>query len=175
MSDQYTSIVIQALRKRLRDGHMVRMTVVSRSMLPLIRSGDGVWVAYGTLDHMTRGEVVTFQHGSNLYTHRLVSDGSTGGLTSGDNSLTHDPPLARADLLGRVVVVERGHTTVDLRGLPWWTANRVLGWLHWHKGRCFAARQLAGYPLACLACRGIKLVAWSLLYWTLWRTHKGTR
>jgi signal peptidase I len=97
-------------------------------MLPLLREGDAVLVAYGR-DQIQRGNVVLFRQKGKLVAHRVwkitQDDGGPILVTKGDSLFTFDAPLPKERIVGRVVAVERNGRQFRLDSPGWQAA----GWL----------------------------------------------
>lgn len=108
------------------------------SMLPLIHHGDRLLVDHGPFAPR-RGDIVLFRQESGLLAHRIVSIkqrcGTQRVITKGDNVGWFDRPLPAADLLGRVVAISHGGSTIRL-DTPWPCA---VGWVLAHYTNSVAA------------------------------------
>jgi hypothetical protein len=95
-------------------------------MRPWLFEGDRIWV--GGLDAPLRpGNLVLTRAGDTLLVHRVVQLWGDGRvLTQGDLHSRPDPVWAPADVLGRVVQVERRGARLDLAA-TW--AGRLGLWL----------------------------------------------
>lgn len=98
----------------LARGKAVRFSVTGPSMAPLVKSGDYVTVVPANGEDVCLGDLVLFrQYGECMVLHRVLwvfrdSGGRTKRLiTKGDAVDTPDPPVSAADILGRVVLIER--------------------------------------------------------------------
>jgi signal peptidase I len=101
----------------------VRLRVLGTSMVPSILPGDLVSIHRAGLDEISPGEVVLFFKKGRLFVHRVVdrkaetrSDGPGEArlITRGDRLRQDDPPVSSAELLGRVVLIERNNRKVEL-------------------------------------------------------------
>jgi hypothetical protein len=101
----------------------VRLRVNGTSMAPSILPGDVVSIAQANLENVAPGEVVSFLQGGRLFVHRVVRReapakntlaGTSLLITRGDRLQHEDPPVSGTELLGRVVVLERGGHKVKL-------------------------------------------------------------
>ncbi len=106
-----------------------QIPVQGSSMEPLLRHGDVVEVAHRP-GPLRRGDVIVFKLGDSVVVHRLLRQdrGRTRYLTRGDNRLDADPPVAAADVVGRVVAVRRGSRTVRLDTAFWRAAGSLIAW-----------------------------------------------
>ena len=111
----------------------LRLKVSGCSMLPSIWPGDVLSIQKANLRNLSPADVVVFRRGSRLFAHRLlrtVTDaGSTYLATRGDGLEEPDLPVWPADVLGRVIRVERGPFRLDPRaptGPSWRLAWAVL-------------------------------------------------
>ena len=103
---------------------MLRLTVTSDSMRPLLRAGDGVVVQPLDPHALRPGEVIVAQHGSEWITHRLVVVDERGWHMQGDNARYGDEPASAAEIVGRVIAIERGARTIDLQQARWHAIGR---------------------------------------------------
>lgn len=110
----------------------VRLRVFGTSMVPSILPGDLVSIRQASLYEISPGEVVLFLRKGRLFVHRVV-DRSVAGtadssgefclITRGDRLRHSDPPVSAAELLGRVVSIERENRKVKLPGVG---SNRLI-------------------------------------------------
>lgn len=86
------------------------------SMLPTLKPGDRLVVACGGVVHV--GDVVVFQLHEKLYiAHRVVSVGSRGIITRGDNVNNNDVRILQPhEITGKVLSAQRGTRTIVIRG-----------------------------------------------------------
>lgn len=91
----------------------VRLTAWGASMLPSIWPGDLLTIETVTLDQLIPGDIVWVRYNQRCYIHRLISkhpaENSTRFITRGDAMPRNDPSVAPAELLGRVMNVQRGN------------------------------------------------------------------
>jgi len=106
-----------------------KVNYIGPSMNPILKSGDRLSVTPYNGKEVGRGDVIAFlpSGGDSKIIHRVVSVGSKGIRTRGDNSSHVDPWILRHDqILGRVVAAQRGNRR-----------RRIFGGL---LGRLFAAK-----------------------------------
>ncbi len=115
----------------------VVLTLVSRSMLPLLREEDQLLVQPLREQPLRPGQIVAFRQGSQIWVHRVQSGDWPAGklLTRGDAASLIDRPVALESLLGLVVARRRP-------GRPWKRLDRGLyrlfGLLQAHFGQAIA-------------------------------------
>ena len=104
---------------RLAAEHGLRFAARGRSMWPLLRPGDFT-IAEPLTGAPRQGDVLVYRAGTQLVAHRFIGTFSDGRLRlHGDFVLDEDPPLPPADVLGRVVAIERDGRRIPLdSGLP---------------------------------------------------------
>lgn len=141
--------------------------VTGRSMLPLLRDGDRVLVAHGCAC-VRQGTIVAFWRDGDLIVHRVLrvarSQAGITFITKGDNIAHCDHPLSRDQLVGRVLIIQRGDRVVSLdtpawRLSGWLIANGTLLWLTWYRSARTLKHKLLGtnpYRLTALLCQGIR-------------------
>lgn len=79
--------------------------VVSESMEPTIPVGSAIFVFPQEPEHVLADEIIAFQSGGSVVTHRVVQNQTVEGklITKGDANDSPDPePVAYGDLIGRV-------------------------------------------------------------------------
>lgn len=108
----------------LRSYGKVRLRVTGTSMLPAVQPGDIVWVRSYGVDRAAVGAVVLFAREERLVVHRVVQ--REPWITRGDTLTYNDPPISRADLLGRIVAIERGKRIIIPRRTLW---TRMASWI----------------------------------------------
>ena len=125
----------------LRQGQSVRFRPGGHSMRPAINDGEAVLVEPVNPARIRLGEIILYLFERGVIAHRVQSiEQSAVGLvftTRGDTSHAADAPVAEADVLGRVVAVERAGRVIYLAGrrarwrrLVRRAASRVKSWLH---------------------------------------------
>src|SRR5437867_9676058 len=102
----------------LRRGAYVRFRAAGASMQPTIEDGELITVAPVVPESVKRGDILLYQNERSVVAHRVVGvvKGTVtinGGdsppyLMRGDASVSCDPPVAREQVIGRVVGVQRG-------------------------------------------------------------------
>jgi len=113
----------------LSNSRHVKFEVVSNSMAPILNPGDQVIVESKTDESFLSGDIVVFNQSTELIVHRLLSfDDNDLAQTLGDNHLHIDPPVIRAEIIGRVVKIIKRDRVVDLVKMEWVTINRFIGW-----------------------------------------------
>ncbi len=77
--------------------------VATGSMAGSIETGDAVIVKIHS-DYKV-GDIITYKVGKDYVTHRIISIEKDKVITKGDSNNTNDKPIAKKDILGRVVKV----------------------------------------------------------------------
>jgi hypothetical protein len=105
----------------------LRLKVTGTSMLPGLLPGDVVELSGGG-EAPAVGDLVLFRRGSGLVLHRVLASHDAGLLTQGDGLRRPDPPLAAAEVLGKVVGLTRRNRPLPLRRRSGWRlhAGRLL-------------------------------------------------
>jgi hypothetical protein len=89
----------------------VRMRVLGESMLPSIWPGDVITVRQKPAGEFLIGEIGLFQESGHFFAHRIhkivTMHDSIYFITRGDSVPGNDPPFHHADLLGKVVAIQR--------------------------------------------------------------------
>jgi SOS-response transcriptional repressor LexA len=100
--DLELAAIIEALAGR---GAAARMRVAGGSMHPALRGGDVVLIE--PIGRCERGDVVVAKLEGRIVMHRVVSVAADHVRLRGDNRIECDPPIALAEVIGRVTRVER--------------------------------------------------------------------
>ena len=70
------------------------------------------------------GDVIVVQRGGEWITHRLVAVDERGWHTHGDNTRYGDEAASAAEIVGRVIAIERNDQTIDLQQPRWRAIDR---------------------------------------------------
>jgi len=122
----------------------VRLTVTGDSMRPLLRVGDGVVVQPVDPLALQPGDVIVVQRGGEWITHRLVAVDERGWHTHGDNTRYGDEAASAAQIMGRVIAIERNGQTIDLLQPRWRTIDRRINRVQRAQLRVLAAARAIG-------------------------------
>lgn len=125
-SDRYAAVALNLMRQSGQTGAATRLSVTGTSMLPLLRPGDAVWLLAIDPALLRPGDLVLIRQQGVWLTHRLIAAGAAIWQTKGDNNRLADPPVAAQEIEGRIVALERGGRSIDLRRHPWPVAGRLL-------------------------------------------------
>jgi signal peptidase I len=110
----------------------VRLRVFGTSMVPAVRPGDVLSVEGASLGELSPGEIVVFARAGRLIAHRLVAktESTDEGhvVTRGDRVRQDDGIVSSAQLVGKVVSIERGGLTIPSHSQLSLT-QRVICWL----------------------------------------------
>jgi hypothetical protein len=116
--DSVNSIGKTLAREVLQNFGEVRLCVFGTSMLPSILPGDFISIQRAALNDISLGEVVLFLREDRLFVHRVVnrilanlpdSFQEPCLITRGDRLRHDDPPVSSVELLGRIVLIQRGN------------------------------------------------------------------
>lgn len=94
---------------------------VGNSMYPALRALDQVYVT-STCGKILQGDIVVFQYGptEKMIAHRVMSIGSDGIRTMGDNNPKLDDLTLRPEMIiGKVTSARRGKRMIRVRGGIW--------------------------------------------------------
>lgn len=153
-----TAAYLAAAREAWQAGETVeplRLKVITASMRPLLQAGDEVIVQSIDPHTLRPGEVLVVQRGGEWITHRLIKVDERGWHTHGDNTRYEDEPASAAEIVGRVIAIERGTQTIDLRQPRWRAIERRINRVQRVRLRVFApGRPGAGTP-ASIIRRGV--------------------
>lgn len=116
----------QTLREQLQEGKTAVLTVVSRSMLPLLQPGDEVVLTAVAPDQLQPGDIITYLAGQHLMTHRFWEERAGRLRTRGDRPVQFDPPFLPEQLVGRVQARRRNGRELTLAtGVGAWLNERL--------------------------------------------------
>jgi len=128
---RYQKAIHHLILKQLAQGEKITLKVSGKSMNPLIRGGDPIYVKKCEPMKLSIGDIITFTKGDLYVTHRvlwMLKKGNTARLiTKGDNEITADSPVSPGHILGKVAAVERADHILRLESPPWRFINRLLG------------------------------------------------
>ena len=99
-------------------GFGVRFRAPGTSMHPTIRHGDLITVEPVEPSSLKRGEIILCQLQNGFIAHRIVNIEEENGcgltfILRGDASTTCDAPVKSAQVLGKVICLERNHRRID--------------------------------------------------------------
>lgn len=80
--------------------------VQTGSMHGTIESGD--WIIVKTSRDVSIGDIVTYKHGNDFITHRIIESYKGTYVTKGDANNTKDDPIDQSQIVGRVVKILHG-------------------------------------------------------------------
>ena len=109
-SEEFVTDLVEALLAR---AGRCRLRVGGTSMLPAIQPGDTLCVQRVAPSAIALGDVILFSRAGRLFAHRVVDVGEARPAsewrctTRGDAVEDCDPPVAAAEILGRVEAVTR--------------------------------------------------------------------
>ena len=120
--------VRQLLREGLNRGQVIKFLVTSRSMTPFLKPGDHVFLEQVNPKGLQRGDLLVIDDNKELVIHRLIFINPNEQVcTKGDNLLSLDLPITAANILGKVVRIERDRKLIDLTAPLWSRTNWLLG------------------------------------------------
>jgi hypothetical protein len=99
------------------------------SMQPSIPDGALLEIRPVVFDELEPGDVVVYHRASEVFCHRLIRKAGRACVLKGDALLAADPPVAWAQVLGRVTtVIAEGERFIPLdhpdeRRRAWWRAR----------------------------------------------------
>lgn len=144
MIDSYQQVSVELVRAQARPGQTFKLRVISDSMSPLLRVDDVVVAQAIEAAAVQHGDVLVFQRGVEVITHRLIARQADRLYLKGDNRRAADEPIESQALVGRVIAIERGGRSIDLQQPRWVRLNRSVGRLSGWQARMTTASRLAG-------------------------------
>jgi len=127
-----TSLFVSLTEQLLKDGYGVCFCAEGQSMHPTIRAGETVTVVPTTPGEIRRGDIILCRTKGRVIAHRVVCIKRRNGhgkdfvfepdsdlifVLRGDAACHHDEPVVPAQVLGKVVAVERDGRTIDLASM----------------------------------------------------------
>jgi hypothetical protein len=109
-----------------RSAGVVRLKVAGISMLPSIWPGDVVTVRHQNFSELKSGEIVLFRQDGSLTLHRIRRIMADRVITRGDTLSCDDRPVRDAEIVGKLVSIDRRGRRIEL-GRPVW--QRLMGLL----------------------------------------------
>jgi hypothetical protein len=95
----------------LRNTGVLRLSAFGSSMLPTLWPGDLLTIQACSIQQMQVGDVVLFAREDRFFIHRITTKFEQASawrvVTRGDAMPTPDAPVSHAELLGKVVTVQR--------------------------------------------------------------------
>lgn len=98
-------------------GCCVRFRAQGWSMTPTIKEAEKITVKPATPSEVRVGDIVLYRKGGKLTAHRVMTTDSRRFIVRGDALRNSDPPVEAAQILGKVVSVERRGRHVSLTSL----------------------------------------------------------
>jgi hypothetical protein len=121
------TLACELIGETVRTSGGVRLRVFGTSMAPSVLPGDLISVQRAGVPEISIGEIVLYSREGRLFAHRVVervhvpragSAQQTFLITCGDRLRHKDAPVSSADLLGRVVSIERGDRQLEPLAQP---------------------------------------------------------
>ena len=120
-------ITDEMLRAGLLSTGSLRLRVAGKSMAPLLRPGDEIWVEQVAPAALVCGDIVVMWREGGLLTHRLLAVHGSDCYTKGDSCRRMDPVAGTEMIVGKVVAAQRGSKHIDFRCQRWIIFNRLRG------------------------------------------------
>ena len=109
------------------DGH-VGLRIISNSMKPWIKPGDIVLLQSALTEKLRIGDIITYQSGNILITHRIININKESITTRGDRNNKTDAPVAKGQIIGLVTSVRRDNSVHNYQNRIWLIVNRIIGY-----------------------------------------------
>jgi hypothetical protein len=140
------TVEIELAKEILRSFGELQFAAHGTSMIPTIFPGDILIIARDPHARVRCGQLVLASRDGRFFAHRVVGKTNAGGrhlvFTRGDALTVNDPPVADADLLGRVTAIIRWGRRIEIEEtrpkktaiLQWavrrwaWVAGLLLLW-----------------------------------------------
>ena len=143
----YQYIAQDLVKESLATHGFARLRVISDSMVPLLEIDDVVLVEHAPMRDYRRGDIVVTFRNNEFITHRLIGITREKWYTKGDRFHTLDEPITPDEVVGKVTVIERQNSHIDLNRLTWRVINRYWAWssnleVKFYKGAKWLRRKL---------------------------------
>ena len=112
----------------LRSGGAIRLQALGTSMLPSVWPGDVLSIEHAPGKDIVPGDIVLVVRDGRFFVHRLIGKRDCEWITRGDSLTQNDPPLAEAQVLGKVSLIHRktGDIVPSSQVSPF---GRALAWM----------------------------------------------
>ena len=121
LTDSISAAFLETSEQLLRAGISVRFRAGGQSMHPTIRDGETITVEPVAPGIIRCGDIVLYRSRNGIIAHRVVRIERRGAALvftpRGDGMPASDAPIAAAEVLGRVVMVERDQRRIHLTGI----------------------------------------------------------
>lgn len=144
MLDSYQQMSVELVRAQTRPGQTFKLRVISNSMSPMLRVADIVMAQSIEAATAQSGDVLVFQRGTELITHRLIARQADRLCLKGDNRRAADELIEEQAVVGRVIAIERSGRSIDLQQPRWVRLNQSVGRLSGWQARIANASPVAG-------------------------------
>lgn len=106
----------------LSEGNLLRFRAKGWSMTPFIRDGDIVSVKPVSQKEIRIGDIVYYCREERAVLHRVIKktnqDGKLFFATKGDASVETDGPIEPANIMGKVIAIEKNGKAIKLNSTP---------------------------------------------------------
>jgi signal peptidase I len=106
------------------------LRILSGSMIPLIHTGDSIFIERVAPSNIRIGDVITFWKGRILVTHRIIKKICKGNeiffIERGDQHSSYST-IPSSSVIGKVQQIKKGECIYFLNSLTWRIYNRLTG------------------------------------------------
>lgn len=133
LEKQKSDIAFYLLREKIEDIKPFTIEIISNSMSPFLKAGDGILIKRISPGELKIGDIIVYQVNGLLCAHRYICSVKKDGrpiaaVTKGDNISDFDPYLISIDeLLGKVTNIRRMGQQIDLQRPAWRKINFLIG------------------------------------------------
>ena len=128
---RYQKIINHLILEQLGNGKVITLRVSGKSMYPLIREGEPIYIEKCDPRALSIGDIITFRKNGIYVTHRVLGlikkDNGIRLVTKGDNEINIDPPVSPNHIVGKALAIKRANRTLDLESPFWRYINGLLG------------------------------------------------
>lgn len=122
-------ILIPTIGQLIKDGKEVVFTPTGNSMRPFIEGGKDV-VRLAACPYPTVGDIVLARDGERYILHRIYARTGDHITLMGDGNLQGTEHITTADILARVVEIQKANGQVHIPGRArWWRHSLRCRWL----------------------------------------------
>jgi signal peptidase I len=107
------------VREVMQRGLSIRVKARGSSMVPLIHTGDVLFVEPVKLEQLKVGDIIVFDNNSVSYVaHRIIKKNDSTVTTKGDNQFHFDRPIPNEHVRGKITQIENKQKQLKLDRWP---------------------------------------------------------
>lgn len=112
--------LIRLITREIKRNGWINLPAEGNSMYPLIKAGDMCRFEVIRPSQMKRGDIILYRSVTEqLIAHRFIKEEITKGrhqyILKGDTNLGYDSPISEEDIIGRLIIVNKGFYKLRLK------------------------------------------------------------